>query len=154
MQEIKKIIEQILKTMGFDVIEIDIKKDNSLKDRELLNVNLKIDPKQAECFIKENGWGLSAFQHLLRVLISKKYPNQTFFILDINNYRKEREKFLIELALKTVQEVRKNKKSIILEPMSAYERRLIHLKLAEQPDIVTESIGEEPERRVVIRPYP
>lgn len=154
MQEIKKIIEQTLKAMGFDVMEIDIKKDNSLKDRELLNINLKIDPKQAECFIKENGWGLNAFQHLLRVLISKKYLNQTFFILDINNYRKEREKFLIELVLKTAQEVRKNKKSITLESMSSYERRLIHLKLAEQSDIVTESIGIEPERKVVVKPYP
>lgn len=154
MQEIKKIIEQTLKVMGFDAIEIDIKKDNSLKDRELLNINLKIDSKEAEYFTKENGWGLSAFQHLLRVMISKKSPNQTFFILDINDYRKEREKFLIDLALKAVQKIRKTKESVVFEPMSAYERRLIHLQLAEQPDIVTESIGQEPERKVVVRPYP
>ncbi|MFZ5559578.1 MAG: R3H domain-containing nucleic acid-binding protein, partial [Patescibacteria group bacterium] len=59
-----------------------------------------------------------------------------------------------DLALKVAQKVRRTKKPVILEPMSAYERRFIHLRLAEYPDITTESIGEEPERKVVVRLYP
>ena len=140
--------------MGFNNVEIDVKKDNSLKDRELLIINVELNPKQADYFLKENVIGLNAVQHLLRVLIFKKSPEHPFFVLDINNYKKKREKHLSELADKTVQTVRRTKKPVILEPMPAYERRLIHLKLAEQPDIITESIGEEPERRVVIRLYP
>jgi len=154
MEQIKKLIKEILKEMSFGDIGISIKKDNSLKDKELLMINVDMDPKQARYFIKENGIGLNALQHLLRVLIFKNKPEQTFFTLDINNYRKEREEFLTDLALKTAQRVRRNKKPVVLEPMSAYERRFIHLKLAEQSDIVTESIGEEPERKVVVRLYP
>lgn len=155
MEQIKKTIEQIFQAMNFENVRIEIKKDSSLKGRgELVKIDVKISPEQAEYFLKENAIALNAFQHLLRVLISKENPEQTFFILDINDYRKEREKFLTELALKTAQKVRKAKKSIVLEPMLAYERRLIHLKLAEQPDIVTESIGQEPGRKVVVRLYP
>jgi len=61
---------------------------------------------------------------------------------------------LKKLSKELADEVAKTRKSIMLQPMSSYERRIIHLELAERPDIVTESIGEEPERRVIIRPYP
>lgn len=154
MEKIKKIVREIFQIIGSNDLEINIKKDSSLKDRELLRVNVKIDPREASYLIKENAVGLGALQHLLRLLISKESPGQTLFILDINDYRKGREKFLTELALKTAQKVRKTKRPVTLGPMSAYERRLIHLKLAEQPDIVTESIGQEPERKIVVRLYP
>ena len=154
MERIKKIIRETLQVMSFKAIEIDMKKDSSLKDREVLNVNIKINAKEADYFLEEDGIGLSALQRLVRVLISRKNPNPVLFVLDINDYRKEREKFLTELALKTVQKVRKTKGPVVLSPMSAYERRLIHLKLAEQSDIVTESTGQEPERKVVVRLYP
>lgn len=154
MEAIKKAIKELFQAIGFNDIKIDIKKDNSLKERELLLINIETSPEQADYFIKEGAIGLNAFQRLVRVLVSKKIPDQAFFILDINNYREEREKLLIDLALKTAEEVRKTKKPITLEPMPAYERRFIHLRLAEQLDIVTESIGQEPERKVVVRLYP
>jgi len=155
MEQIKKTIKEVLQNMGFGDLEIEIKKDSSLKSKEeLLIINIETSPNQAKYFLEENGIGLNALQHLLRLLISKQSQGQTFFILDINNYRKEREKFLTELAFKTAQKVRKAKEPIVLEPMSAYERRLIHLKLAEQPDIVTESTGQEPERKIIVKPYP
>jgi len=154
MEKIEQTVKELLEEMGFDKAEIDIKKDNSLKDRELLIIDIKLDPKEVKYFLSENALGLNALQHLIRVLVFKHNPSQTLLMADINNYRKEREKFLIELALKVAQKVRRTKKPITLEPMSAYERRFIHLKLAEYPDIVTQSIGEEPERKIVVRLYP
>ncbi len=154
MEAIKKVIKELFQAIGFNDIKIDIKKDNSLKERELLLINIKTSPEQADYLIKEGAIGLNALQRLVRILVPKRIPDQAFFILDINNYRKEREKFLIDLALKIAEEVRKTKKPVTLEPMSAYERRFIHLRLAEQSDIVTESIGQEPERKVVVRLYP
>ena len=154
MEKIKKIIHEILGAMGITKAEIEIKKGNSLKDRETLLINLSLNPKDARPFFVEGGSGLTALQHLLRVLSFKNTPTQSFLLVDINNYRKEREAFLTELAEKTAQSVRRTKKSVILEPMPAYERRFIHLKLAEYPDIVTESIGEEPERKIVVKLYP
>lgn len=154
MEKIKQIIEEFFKKIGFTKLEIDIKKDNSLKDRELLNINIKADSEEADFFIKEDAIGLNALQHLLRVLIYRKDLSHSFLVLDINQYKKKREKYLTDLAVKTAEKVKKTKKAITLEPMSAYERRFIHLELAEQSDIVTESIGQEPERRLVVRLYP
>lgn len=152
MEVLKQIIEDILKVMGFGPAVIEIKKDNSLKDKELSVVDIKID--KAEELLKENAEGLRALQHLVRILMSKKDFEQRFILLDINNYKKEREKFLTKLAEDTIKKVRKTKKAVTLEPMSAYERRFIHMKLAEQTDLVTQSTGQEPERSIVVRLYP
>lgn len=154
MEQIKKKIEELLKLMNFNDVEIDVRKDNSLKDKELSIVNIDMDLKQADYFLKENAAGLDAFQHLARVLISKEIISQTLLLIDINKYRKKRENNLKELAVETAKRARRTKKPVVLTPMSAYERRIVHLKLAEQPDIVTESVGEEPERKIVVRPYP
>jgi spoIIIJ-associated protein len=154
MEKIQKIIKEFFQIIGIDNIKVEIKKDSSLKDKELLRADVEISSEQAEPFIKEGAVGLSALQHLLRILISKQILTPNFFVLDVNEYKKQREKLLDELVLKTVEKVRKIKKPISLEPMPAYERRLVHLKLAEHKDIVTESVGEEPERKVVVRLYP
>jgi len=154
MEEIRQKIKNILNSMGFMQEDVEIKKDNSFKNKELLMINVKMTSEQADFFLKEGALGLSSLQHLIRVLNFKELHSQSFIVVDINNYKKEREKFLVDLALKTVEKIRKSKKSVILEPMPAYERRFIHLELAEYPDIVTESTGQEPERRVVVKLYP
>lgn len=154
MEEIKQTIQKLLDLMNLKDAEISIKKNNFLKDKEVLNVNIELDPKEAKAFFEEGGIGLSALQHLVRVLLFKKDSNRGFLILDINKHKKKREEILTELALETAKKVRRTKKAVILESMPAYERRFVHLKLAEYPDIVTESIGEEPERKIVVRLYP
>jgi len=154
MEKIKEKIKQIFLIMGFKEPEIDVKKDNSGKDRELLIFNLKIDEKDGEWFLAESAMGLSALQHTIKIMLFKEGVGRLFFLIDINNHRRKREEEIIGEAMKVVQRVRRTKKPASLEPMPAYERRLIHLKLAEQPDIITESEGEEPERKVVVRLYP
>jgi len=154
MEEIQKIIKKIFQIIGFHEPEIDIRIDNSTKDKEIINVDVSISPKEADYFFNENGEGLSALQHIIRLLVFKSFPSNAFLVLDINRYKEGRKNELMELALQSAKKVRRSKKAVILEPMPAHERRIIHLKLAEQPDIVTESIGEEPERRVMIRLYP
>jgi len=154
IEQIKKTIENIFKAMSFSGPEIEIKKDNTQKDKEIININLDLKTKEAEPFIKDNSEGLSALQHVLRVILSRGGTTQSFLILDINGYKEGRKNELNDVAVEAAKKVRRTKKTMILEPMSAFERRVIHLKLAEQPDIVTESIGEEPERRVAIRIYP
>jgi len=75
-------------------------------------------------------------------------------ILDINNYRHNREEFLKEVAKETAHRVILTKEPIKLPAMNAYERRIIHMELATHPDVATESEGEEPERYLVVKPYP
>lgn len=154
MEEIKEKIKEVFKMMGVDGVEIEIQKDNSSKDREHLLVDIDLPFREARQFLSEEAIGLGALQHILRQLISRKDFTRPLLVVDINRHKKEREKELTELASKAAQKVRRTKKPVTLSPMPASERRFIHMKLAEQPDIVTESIGEDPERRVVIRLYP
>lgn len=76
------------------------------------------------------------------------------FTLDINDYRVRRLEFLKQDVKVAAKEARVHKKGVMLSPMSSFERRIVHMLLAEYPDITTESVGEEPSRRVIIKPYP
>ncbi len=154
MEQIKDKIKDFFKKMGIEEAEIEIKKDNSFKQKEFWVVDVTMEPKEAGRFLCEEAEGLSALQHLLRQMITKKDPTKPFLVVDINNYKRGRERKLIELATKVAQKVRRTKKAVVLTAMPASDRRVIHIKLAEYPDIVTESMGEEPDRKVVVRPYP
>lgn len=147
LKEAKKITEEFLEKMGFEV-EIEIK---SLQEKTL-SLDLKIaDPK---ILIGERGKTLIEIQRLLRAMIIKKIGEPIFIDLDISDYKKKKYQYLRELARSLADEVALSKTEKILSPMSAAERRIIHLELAERKDVTTESMGEEPDRRVVIRPYP
>lgn len=147
---IKKTTEELLEKMTYKKADIKVKeqKDSSVL---LVSVQLEDDPGQ---LIGQSGSNLNDLQRILRLLVAKKDPEAPLFLLDINGYREKREAFLKELSREVAEQVIKTKKSVMLQPMSSYERRIIHLELAERKDIATESIGEEPQRRVVIRPYP
>ncbi len=72
--------------------------------------------------------------------------------VDVNNYRKERERLIVEIAKAAARKVLLTKGDVMLPAMNAYERRLVHTELAMRPDIKTESIGEKKERCVVVKP--
>ncbi len=144
---IKQTTQELLKKMSFKDAIIEVKKQ---ENSSILVVSIQVD--DANRLIGEGGSNLYDFQRILRLLVAKKSSESFPFLLDINNYRKKREEFLKELSKELAEQVVKTKKSVMLQPMSSYERRIIHLELAEKSNVVTESIGEEPERRVVIKP--
>jgi len=115
-------------------------------------INLKTEEPQI--LIGEGGQTLTEIQHLLKAILKRKIEENFYIDLDINDYKKKKKEYLKELARSAADEVTLTKKEKILPPMPAYERRIIHLELAERNDVTSESIGKEPERRVVIRPYP
>jgi spoIIIJ-associated protein len=112
---------------------------------------LDFEIEDAENLVGET---LFEIQHLLKAILKKKTKENFYLDLDINDYKKKKIKYLQELAKSVADEVALTKQEKILDPMPAYERRIIHLILAERPDVTTESIGKEPNRRVVIKPYP
>jgi len=147
LETIKKITEQFFEKIGFEV-EIEVR---PLQEKTL-PINLKMaEPK---ILIGEKGKTLTEIQHLLKAMIIKKIQEPIFVDLDISDYKKKKYQYLRELARSLADEVALSKKERILSPMSAAERRIIHLELAERKDVTTESIGQEPERKIVIRPYP
>jgi spoIIIJ-associated protein len=115
-----------------------------------LPINLEAEDPQI--LIGDQGQTLAEIQHLLRAILRKKITEPFFIDLDINGYKKKKSEYLEELARSAADEVALTKKEKNLPPMSAYERRVIHLVLANRSDVTTESVGQEPERGVVVKP--
>ena len=147
LKKIKEIVEEFFKKMTFEVeIEILPQKDLTLP------INLKL--KEPQILIGEGGQTLFETQHLLKAILKRRISEPFFVDLDISGYKKKKIEYLKETARSLADEVALTKKEKQLAPMPAYERRIIHLELADRSDVTTESIGREPERKVIIRPYP
>lgn len=119
-------------------------------DVEDANILVNIDGMESGVLIGYRGETLNAMQTLLTSIANKNNDSRVKVYLNIDNYKVKREKALEELAVKISKTVLKNNKPITLEPMNAYERKIIHSKLQENKNIRTHSIGEEPNRRIVI----
>jgi spoIIIJ-associated protein len=144
----KNIVNDVISRLGYETtLEVlQNEKDPSLK---VISVYSSED---LSMLIGKNGQNLKAIEHIAKAITFKKAPEQVSFALDINDYRKSRAKLIVRSALEVANRVRDNKRAEALLPMSSYERRLVHIELTAYPDLETESIGEEPQRRVVIRP--
>ena len=154
LKEIKKTVKEFFKKATLEV-EIEFLPLNDLT----LPINLKTEDPQI--LIGQGGQTLSELQHLLKAILRRKIAakgepkKENFYIdLDINDYKKKKLDYLKEMARGLADEVVLTKKEKILPAMPAYERRIIHLELASRSDVTTESIGKEPDRQIVIRPYP
>ena len=144
--KIKEEVREFFSKLGVDFTMEISKHDKTFK--------INIQTKEFQDLIGEGGKTLFEIQHLLNAILKKKIQEEFFIDLDIGGYKERKIKYLKELARSVADEVALTKKERILEPMPAYERRVIHLELASRPDVVTESIGKEPKRRIVIKPYP
>lgn len=102
--------------------------------------------------IGKNGQNLKALEHIVRIMWLRQNPDNRSVVVDVNDYRAERSKELIQLVRETASRVQQTRRSEAFEPMSSYERRLVHTELATYSDLATESVGQDPHRRVVIKP--
>jgi spoIIIJ-associated protein len=144
----KAILEQLMGHLGFAVV---VEVDSGETSR--LNVVAQGDEKEAlGALIGRKGERLSALQHLVNLMLSKEMGAWTRVLVDVEDYRGRRERQLRELAERAAARVVETGKMLQLEPMSALERRWIHMSLRDHPAVATQSIGEEPNRRVVLVP--
>jgi len=107
--------------------------------------------------IGENGKNLISLNHIIKRIVSKKMDklgNAVSFSLDVNDYQIKKIEDLKNMARVNAQRVRYFKKEVSLRAMSSFERRVVHMVLADSLDIATSSQGSEPYRSVVIKPYP
>ena len=142
----REILERLLSLMGFQVT-VSIRAGETSK----LDVSGEGEEKEAlGALIGRKGERLSALQHLVNLMLSRKMGTWTRVLVDVEDYRGRRERQLQELAMRAAQRVVETGKMLQLEPMPALERRWVHLALRNNPDVATQSIGEEPERRVVV----
>ena len=115
-----------------------------------IGLNVDINHQNLGYLIGYRGETLYAFQNILSAIAGKGIDNKVRVLLDIEGYKAKREKTLEELADKVARTVIKTRKSVTLEPMQAYERKIIHSRLQENHKVETISVGEEPARRIVV----
>ena len=113
-------------------------------------INVYLNSKELGFLIGYRGETLYAMQNILSAIAGKGIQNKVRVILDIEGYKNKREKTLEDLAEKVARTVIKTRKPVKLEPMQAYERKIIHSKLQQNPKVETTSVGEEPYRRIVV----
>jgi len=148
MAAAKEILEQLMTHLEFDV-KVEIKPGETNR----LNVSGEGEEKEVlGALIGRKGERLSALQHLVNLLLSKKVGEWTRILVDVEDYRGRRERQLRDLANRAADRVMQTGKMLQLEPMPALERRWIHLALRDHDRVATQSIGEEPNRRVVVLP--
>lgn len=114
-----------------------------------------IRTREAGILIGDRGQCLISLNHLLKRIAENEFQKNNLekiqFLLDVNDYQAKRIEDLKNMGRMVAQRVRYFKKDIEMEPMTSYERRIIHSALSEYPDITTESTGEEPNRKIIIK---
>jgi spoIIIJ-associated protein len=135
-------LNDVFFSMGLKV-DIDVKCEDRIMKIDLSGDNMGI-------IIGKRGDTLDALEHLTSLCVNRGDGEYTKVILDTENYREKRHATLVKLANNLARSVVRNHRKVTLEPMSSNERRIIHSTLQANPDIDTYSIGEEPNRRIVI----
>ncbi len=145
----QSILEQLMGHLGFGVkVVVETGETNRL------NV-VGVDDEEHEALgalIGRKGERLSALQHIVNLMLSREMGEWTRVLVDVEGYRGRREAQLREIALRAADKVVETGKMLQLEPMPALERRWVHLALRGHAAVGTQSIGEEPNRRIVIIP--
>lgn len=114
------------------------------------NVFVDIEGKDSGTIIGKRGQTLDAIQYLTSLVVNKDTEKYIRVVIDAENYRAKRERTLEQLGNRLADKVKRTGKSVRLEPMNPYERKVIHATLQSRPEVMTRSEGEEPYRRVII----
>ncbi len=135
-------LEEVVEKMGLKV-EMKTKADAE-------NVYVEISGHDSGTIIGKRGQTLDAIQYLTSLVVNKNSENYIKVVVDAENYRSKRERTLEQLAHKLAGKVVRTKRSVKLEPMNPYERKVIHATLQDHPSVTTRSEGADPYRRVII----
>ncbi len=121
------------------------------EDEETVPVTLEIQGDDLGILIGRRGQTLASLQYIVRLIVGHQTQAWLPITVDVEGYKQRRYERLQALAWRLAEQVKTRRIPFTLEPMLAYERRIIHLALVDHPDVTTESIGEGESRRVVIR---
>ena len=148
-EKLKELTGEIMRIIGFGEYSVDIKTDPIEKKTIFMSIR---SPQDVSFLIGRGGAMLNDFQTILNAIF-KNHGADSFILVDVNEYRRERISYLKDLANRLARKVAQTKQAETVEPMPFYERKIIHTELSSRPDVITESQGKGPERRVVIKPY-
>ncbi len=142
LSKAKEVLSQILKKAG-----IEAKVEARETEREIF---LEIGGDNLPIIVGKHGQTLDALQFMVEKIVSKKMSIRKRIVVDAGGYRRKREDYLRKLALRVGEKVKKTGKAIILNPMNAKDRRIIHLTLAQDKKLSTKSLGEGALKKVMV----
>jgi spoIIIJ-associated protein len=141
----KEVLETLVKLMKITA-EVSVLQANTGE----LPVTLNIEGEDLGVLIGRRGQALASLQYVVRLIVAEKLKVWVPINVDIAGYKKRRYESLQDLALRLAEQVKRDRRLIMLEPMPADERRIIHLALTDHPDVTTQSMGEGDMRKVAI----
>ena len=150
-KEIEKITSQLLDKLE---VKANIVVTKETDEDKAIHFKVGIQTEETGLLIGHHGETLNSLQLLLGIILYKNLGEWTRVILDVGEYRKMREESTKEMVGRIISEVESTNQPVILPFLTPFERRIVHLMLAENPKITSESQGEGRERRVVIKPRP
>jgi len=149
----RQVLEELLRLMDLPARvspsdEFTVTDDNG----EVVSVGLNIEGEDLGIIIGRRGQTMVSLQQVVRLIMAHKMQVRVPIILDVENYKQRRCEGLRILANRLAEQVKTRKTPFTMEPMPAFERRVVHIALADHPDVTTESTGFGEERKVVIIP--
>jgi spoIIIJ-associated protein len=146
----REVLETLLERMGV-VASVACQTKPPLGGGEEV-ITLDVSGDDLGILIGRRGQTLSALQYVVRLILAHQIQTRVPVVIDVEGYKQRRYEALQALAHRMAEQVKARGRPFTLEPMLAYERRIIHLALADDPDVTTESVGEGETRKVVIMP--
>lgn len=155
---IKETVVGLLDVMGLEANIEEERIESVGEGQEVYTINLMTD--DPNLLIGQYGSNLQALQHLVSIIIRRRMleksenedeNNEIKFNIDINDYKKQKRESIIKLADTIANQVVYSKNSVALRPMSAYERKVVHMEISSRENLITESVGDDLMRRVIIK---
>jgi spoIIIJ-associated protein len=148
-----EIIQNLVDRMGLDA-DVEYLPDAMLTEESENESGMVFDilGEDLGLLIGRHGQTLSNFQYLVRILVAQRIKEYLPILVDVNGYRQRRFKALEVLARRTAEQVRIKRVSFTMDPMPAFERRIVHMVLANDPAVTTQSTGIGDDRKVVVVP--
>ncbi len=152
-EEAREVLESLLAKMGVVAsVELQESPPTEGKEEAAAGAAIAFDIKGDDLgiLIGRRGQTLASLQYLVRLIVAHQVKEWESIVIDVEGYKQRRIKALQALAWRLAEQVETRKTPFTLEPMPAYERRIVHMALADHPDVTTQSIGVGESRRVVI----
>ncbi|OGO33070.1 MAG: hypothetical protein A2Z29_01990 [Chloroflexi bacterium RBG_16_56_11] len=152
-QKAREVLEKLLALMELPAT-VEISEEFTVigPDEELSSIGLNILGEDLGILIGRRGQTMLSLQHVVRLIMSHQSEFKLPIVIDVEGYKERRCQGLRTLAKKLADQVKARRVPFTMEPMPAFERRVIHLALADHPDVLTESTGEGDARKIVITP--
>jgi spoIIIJ-associated protein len=149
----RSILEKLLELMDIPA-SVTYSAEFTVEDEEGItsSVGLNIEGEDLGILIGRRGQTMASLQHIVRLIVAHQMQVRIPIVIDVEGYKRRRCEGLRALANRLAEQVKAKKMPFTMEPMSAFERRVIHLALADHPDVTTESTGFGEARKVVISP--